>query len=85
MPLYFIHNLSLIILQILKDALENLNRWEDQMLNRNIGPEEFLTILTAEGLRVPLKLTIDLSQYMLENVGYAYVLTGKMCQDPLEV
>lgn len=55
------------------------------MLSKNIGPEEFLTNQTAEGLRVTLNSTIDLSKYLLEVIGYDYVLTGKMCQDPLEV
>lgn len=55
------------------------------MLAGNIKQEEFLTNQTAEGLRVTLNSTIDLSKYLLEMCGYDYVLTGKMCQDPLEV
>lgn len=55
------------------------------MLAGNIKQEEFLTNQTAEGLRVTLNSTIDFSKYLLEKCGYDYVLTGKMCQDPLEV
>lgn len=55
------------------------------MLFGKITPEEFLTIQTAQGLRVTISSTIDLSTYLLKFCGYEYVLTGKMCQDPLEV
>lgn len=55
------------------------------MLCGNISTSEFLTNQTAEGLRVTLNSTIDLSKYLLETCDYTYVLTGKMCQDPLEV
>jgi len=55
------------------------------MIDGSIGSEEFLTKQTAQGLRVTITSTIDLSKYLLETCGYDYVLTGKMCQDPLEV
>lgn len=55
------------------------------MFAGHINPEEFLTNQTAEGLRVTLNSTIDLSKYLLESCSFTYVLTGKMCQDPLEV
>jgi len=55
------------------------------MIDGSIGPEEFLTKQTAQGLRVTITSTIDLSKYLLETCGYDYVLTGKMCQDQLEV
>jgi len=55
------------------------------MVAGSICPKEFLTTSTVEGLRVTISSTIDLSKYLLESCGYEYVLTGKMCQDPLEV
>lgn len=55
------------------------------MMNGSIGSEELLTKLTAQGLRVTITSIIHLSKYLLETCGYDYVLTGKMCQDPLEV
>lgn len=55
------------------------------MIAGNICPKEFLTKSTVEGLRVTISSTIDLSKYLLESCGYEYVLTGKMCQDQLEV
>jgi len=55
------------------------------MKTKKIDPKDFLTMTTAQGLRVTIQLTIDLSKYLLEECGFEYVLTGKMCQDPLEV
>jgi len=51
----------------------------------NIKAEDFLTLSTAQELRVTLQSTIDLSKYLIKNCGFKYVLTGKICQDPLEV
>lgn len=55
------------------------------MIAERITPSEFLTLQTSQGLRVTLQSTIDLSTYLLEKCDFNYVLTGKMCQDPLEV
>lgn len=55
------------------------------MVSGKIDPEDFLTNSTAQGLRVTISSTIDLSSYLLKSCGYDYVLTGKMSQDPLEV
>jgi len=55
------------------------------MYGGRITPSEFLTLQTSQGLRVTLQSTIDLSTYLLEKCDFSYVLTGKMCQDPLEV
>lgn len=51
----------------------------------NIQPKDFLTNSTIEGLRVTIQSTVDISNYLLNNCDFKYVLTGKMCQDPLEV
>ncbi|CAI6343939.1 unnamed protein product [Macrosiphum euphorbiae] len=66
------------------DAINYLNSWENKVIAHHITPEEFLTPQTAQSLRVTLHSTIDLSMYLLEKCGFEYVLTGKMCQDPLE-
>lgn len=57
------------------------------MRAKKIDSNDFLTITTAQGLRVTIQLTIDLSKYLLEECGFEYVLTGKMYPrcDPLEV
>jgi len=54
------------MLQNLKDALYYIDCWENEMLCGNISTAEFLTNQTAEGLRVTLNSTIDLSKYLLE-------------------
>jgi hypothetical protein len=55
------------------------------MRKGSIMPNEFLSLQTSQGLRVTLHSTINLSMYLLEKCNFNYVLTGKMCQDPLEV
>jgi len=54
------------------------------MLNNKINESDFLTKQTAEGLRVTIQSTIDLTKYLLD-IGFYYVLTNKMNQDKLEV
>lgn len=54
-------------------------------MNKTISKDEYLTQNTAEGLRVTLKSTIELSKYLLEQCGFKYILTCKMNQDRLEV
>lgn len=55
------------------------------MIVKNIEPKDFLTDTTVKGLRVTIQSTIDLSKHLLKNCNFKYVLTGKVCQDPLEV
>lgn len=74
-----------LIVKVLNDALEWLDNWENNLNNNLIKEEEFLTKQTAEGLRVTLKSTIDLVNYLLNDCGFAYVLTSKFNQDCLEV
>lgn len=62
--------------------MEWLDNWENfSRKNENT----FLTQSTAQGLRVTLKSTVELSKYLLENCNFKYVLTGKLNQDCLEV
>lgn len=54
------------------------------MSNGFINKNEFLTKATAEGLWISLESTIDLSNYLLNECNFIYVLTGKLNQDCLE-
>jgi len=45
------------------------------MVSGKIDPEDFLTKSTAQGLRVTISSTIDLSSHLLKSFGYDYVLT----------
>lgn len=65
--------------------MEKLNTWEQYVENGNIPEKYFLTRQTTEGLRVTIKSTLDLVQYLIRNAGFDSVLTGRLNQDSLEV
>ncbi|KAL5242268.1 hypothetical protein ACI65C_009678 [Semiaphis heraclei] len=69
---------------VLEETISWLNDWESHFIKGNIKKDEFLTNSTANGLRVTMKSTIDLSKYLLETCDFKYVLTNKMNQDRLE-
>ncbi|KAF0704077.1 Uncharacterized protein FWK35_00031278 [Aphis craccivora] len=71
-------------IQVLEESISWLNDWESHVIKGNIKKDEFLTNSTANGLRVTMKSTIDLSKYLLETCGFKYVLTNKMNQDRFE-
>lgn len=55
------------------------------MTNQSITKEEFLSKSTADGLRVTIQSTIELSRFLLEQCQFKYVLSSKFNQDRLEV
>jgi len=55
------------------------------MTNQSITKEEFLSQSTADGLRVTIQSTIELSRFLLEQWQFKYVLSSKFNQDRLEV
>ncbi|KAF0758690.1 DDE-1 domain-containing protein [Aphis craccivora] len=59
--------------QISKDNFKWLDNWKDQLNKQNISKEEFLTKSTADGLRVTIRSTIELSKYLLEECKFKYV------------
>lgn len=64
---------------------EWLDRWESYIRTLPEPQQKlFLSRQTSQGLRVTLKSAYDLTALLLSH-GYSYVLTGKFCQDPLEV
>jgi len=69
----------------LESTINWLNIWEQNNKDGKISDDEFLTRPTAEGLRVTLQSTIDLSKYLLSECGYHYVLSNKFNQDQIEV
>lgn len=62
-----------------------LNEWETNLSNGSIEECHFLTQSTFDGLKITIKSTIDLVEYLLEECGFLYVLTAKFNQDSLEV
>lgn len=55
------------------------------MINNVSQKHDFLTKTAADGLKITLKSTIDLVNYLLYEKDFAYVLTAKFNQDCLEV
>lgn len=72
-------------IQVLKQSLFFLNNWEKQLNDGYLNKKQFLTKTTAESLRLTLQSTIDLTNYLLEECNFHYVLTVKFNRDSLEV
>ena len=72
-------------MQELSDACEWLDNWE-RYIQTLLEPKrkQFLSRQTCQGLRITLKSVLELTNILLTE-GFDYVLTGKFCQDPLEV
>jgi len=62
-----------------------LNSWESNLEAGKIKSQDFLTTSTAEGLRVTLTSSKDLSAYLIDKYNFSYLLTRKVNQDSLEV
>lgn len=69
---------------MLKNALVWLDNWESNVIKNLISEDKFLTKNTAEGLRITIKSSIDIINY-LHTCGFDYVLTSKINQDCVEV
>lgn len=65
---------------VLQDFLSYLKAWEQHTK----GGGGFLSNSTAAGLRVTISSTLELLDYLTENVGFKYLMTAKTSQDPLE-
>lgn len=71
-------------LKMLARGIDLLNSWECELQNGTISNDMFLTHSTAQGLRVTLQSTIDLSVHLLTKCSFNYVLSCKFNQDPIE-
>ncbi|KAL4143141.1 hypothetical protein QTP88_005505 [Uroleucon formosanum] len=71
-------------IQVLEETTSWLNDWESHVIKGNIKKDEFLANSTANGLRITMKSTIDLLNFLLQTCGFKYVLTNKMNQDRME-
>lgn len=65
----------------LEEAPNYTDEWEAVTGPKKAG---FLSPSTALGLRVTLKATLDLLTYLSEKIGYKYLLTSRLSQDPIE-
>jgi hypothetical protein len=67
--------------QVLEDFLEFLEKWETSGVPRKMR----LTASAAFGLRVSLQGALELSEYLVMNHGFEYLMTRRLNQDALEV
>ncbi|KAH6937304.1 hypothetical protein HPB50_026499 [Hyalomma asiaticum] len=69
---------------IFKNSLKWLDDWEQDVCSGAIFKDMFLTQLAPEGLQVTMLSMLELSERLLNQCGFKYVLTGKLSQDLLE-
>ncbi|KAH9380739.1 hypothetical protein HPB48_008879 [Haemaphysalis longicornis] len=60
--------------------LSFLSAWE----KHTNGKDGFLSQSTATGLRVTLSSVLSLLEYLAQHVGFKYVMTSRLSQDPAE-
>ncbi|XP_077522969.1 uncharacterized protein LOC144133697, partial [Amblyomma americanum] len=65
--------------EVIRSFLSYMNSWE-----HTAGSKGFLSSSTAEGLRVTLTSTLHLLKYLTTEVGFRYLMTSRLCQDPIE-
>ncbi|XP_044595057.1 uncharacterized protein LOC123272387 [Cotesia glomerata] len=71
--------------KVIELSLQKLNDWEENFIKKEIPDTTFLTIPTAEGLRVTLQSSLDIVRLLTEKYGFPAVPTGRINQDSLEV
>lgn len=65
---------------VLKAFLIFIDKWEDHTK----GNGGFMSNSTATGLRVTISSTLELLTYVTGKLKYKYLMTSRLCQDPLE-
>ena len=70
---------------MLEDSLVWLNEWEGRVKDGSLTADNFLASQTAERLRMTLKSTLDLANYLLQDLKMEAIFTGRISQDSLEV
>ncbi|KAL4154025.1 hypothetical protein QTP88_001858 [Uroleucon formosanum] len=66
--------------KIMEDAEIWLDNWEPNVKKTKLSQNEFLTSSTAEGLRVTIRSSIELSKYLLYDCGFIYKFFGMIRQ-----
>lgn len=70
---------------MLRQGITWLDTCENNHEQGLIDRSQFLSSNTAKGLRATINSAMDLCRYLHEKFSFAYILTGKLNQDPLEV
>ncbi|XP_049268906.1 uncharacterized protein LOC119381959 [Rhipicephalus sanguineus] len=65
---------------VLSGFLDYISKWE-QHTNKGNG---FLSKPTATGLRVTISSVLSLLNYVTKDLGYQYLMTSRLSQDPIE-
>ncbi|XP_064479090.1 uncharacterized protein LOC135392303 [Ornithodoros turicata] len=68
-------------LQVLEDFVAYVDQWETTCPNRDL---DFMTTQTSDGLKVTLRATLELHEYLTSECGFQYLLTARLNQDALE-
>lgn len=67
--------------RFLEEFILFLNEWEEYAAQNGGG---FLSPVTAVGLRVTVRSTLSLLDYLTSSLGYKYLLTANLSQDRIE-
>ncbi|XP_063986279.1 uncharacterized protein LOC135167229 isoform X2 [Diachasmimorpha longicaudata] len=70
--------------KLIQSSLDKLNIWEQNVQEKKISRDSFLTQQTADGLRVTLMSMLHMVKYLVEKYGFPFVFTGRVNQDALE-
>jgi len=65
-------------------SLQVIQNFYNAML-KHFQTDSFASGETYEGLLVTLKTTMEVAEYLINELGYSYILTAKLNQDCLEV
>ncbi len=69
----------------MKSFLDKLREYHEMYKGRNIEDVGFASNETLLGFEITVASTVEIVEYLINELGYAYVLTGKITQDCLEV
>lgn len=53
-------------LHVLEDEIYFIDFWKQNLMDKTVNESEYLTKQTSKGLRVTIKSTIELTNYLLE-------------------
>lgn len=71
-----------VFLQIIQNFISYLDEWKSVAEKENY---EFITNSSFSGLKVSLKATLEICDYLVENCDFSYLMTARLNQDSLEV
>lgn len=70
------------MLQIVEEFLTYLEEWNSVAKEKKY---DFITENSFYGLKVSLKATLEICEYLVRDCGFSYLMTSHLNQDALEV